>query len=166
MAKNPIQESQTDRKITQFAERFWSAFQMTENGKVKSTLLLYSFCLCCVFLALYGLTFAFLVPPIHRLTAGLPVFAVNLAEALIPSGAATAVCGLVWLLPGDKRLLPASYAWLAALVLACLVTMLVLMEGEATGLVLQFFALYTLAPLAMGGGLSAFLYHRRRSARK
>ena len=59
---NPIRESETDRKIEQAAERFWSAFQMTENGRVKSTLLLYSFCLCWVFFGVYGVAYAFLVP--------------------------------------------------------------------------------------------------------
>ena len=120
---NPIRESETDRKIEQAAERFWSAFQMTENGRVKSTLLLYSFCLCWVF---FG----------------------------VPSVLATALCGLTWLLPGDRRLLPATYLWMAALTIACLIAMLVIMNGEAAGLVLQFFALYTLAPLGLGGALN------------
>ena len=147
---NPIRESETDRKIEQAAERFWSAFQMTENGRVKSTLLLYSFCLCWVFFGVYGVAYAFLVPPVHALTAGWPILAVHLAEILVPSVLATALCGLTWLLPGDRRLLPATYLWMA-----------VIMNGEAAGLVLQFFALYTLAPLGLGGALSAFLYCRR-----
>ncbi|MCI9348315.1 MAG: hypothetical protein HFF83_03640 [Oscillibacter sp.] len=158
---NPIRESETDRKIEQAAERFWSAFQMTENGRVKSTLLLYSFCLCWVFFGVYGVAYAFLVPPVHALTAGWPILAVHLAEILVPSVLATALCGLTWLLPGDRRLLPATYLWMAALTIACLIAMLVIMNGEAAGLVLQFFALYTLAPLGLGGALSAFLYCRR-----
>ena len=155
---NPIRESETDRKIEQAAERFWSAFQMTENGRVKSTLLLY---LCWVFFGVYGVAYAFLVPPVHALTAGWPILAVHLAEILVPSVLATALCGLTWLLPGDRRLLPATYLWMAALTIACLIAMLVIMNGEAAGLVLQFFALYTLAPLGLGGALSAFLYCRR-----
>lgn len=158
---NPIRESETDRKIEQAAERFWSAFQMTENGRVKSTLLLYSFCLCWVFFGVYGVAYAFLVPPVHALTAGWPILAVHLAEILVPSVLATALCGLTWLLPGDRRLLPATYLWMAALTIACLIAMLVIMNGEAAGLVLQFFALYTLAPLGLDGALSAFLYCRR-----
>ena len=158
---NPIRESETDRKIEQAAERFWSAFQMTENGRVKSTLLLYSFCLCWVFFGVYGVAYAFLVPPVHALTAGWPILAVHLAEILVPSVLATALCGLTWLLPGDRRLLPATYLWMAAFTIACLIAMLVIMNGDAAGLVLQFFALYTLAPLGLGGALSAFLYCRR-----
>ena len=46
--RNPIEEKAYNEKVTKAAESFWSAFQMTENGKVKSTLLLYSFCLCCL----------------------------------------------------------------------------------------------------------------------
>ena len=51
---NPIQEQEWNEKVTKAADSFWSAFQMTENGKVKSTLLLYSFCLCWVFIAVYA----------------------------------------------------------------------------------------------------------------
>ena len=101
------------------------------------------------------------MPPVHALTAGWPILAVHLAEILVPSVLATALCGLTWLLPGDRRLLPATYLWMAALTIACLIAMLVIMNGEAAGLVLQFFALYTLAPLGLGGALSAFLYCRR-----
>ena len=61
---NPIQDEQWNQKVTSAADSFWSAFQMTENGKVKSTLLLYSFCLCWVYIAVYFIAFAFLLDPI------------------------------------------------------------------------------------------------------
>ena len=37
---NPIQKEEWNQKVTKAADSFWSAFQMTENGKVKSTLLM------------------------------------------------------------------------------------------------------------------------------
>ena len=64
---NPIQESQIDKKIDRAADSFWSAFQMMENGRVKSTLMLYSFCLCWVFAAVYGGAIALLIGPLHTL---------------------------------------------------------------------------------------------------
>lgn len=157
---NPIREEQINQRISRAADSFWSAFQMTEGGKVKSTLLLYSFCLCWVFIAVYGLAFFFLVPPLHALIGGAPVLLVNLAESLVPAILGAAVCGLAWLLPGDRRLLPASYLWLALLMLACLIALLIMLRGEATALVLQFFAMFVLPPILLGGGLSLLLYYR------
>jgi len=120
---NPIQESQIDKKIDRAADSFWSAFQMMENGRVKSTLMLYSFCLCWVFAAVYGGAIALLIGPLHTLMNGAPVFLENLVTALVPAVLGTAVCGLTWLLPGDKRKLPAAYLWLTLLMLACLIAL-------------------------------------------
>lgn len=161
--RNPIQEQEYNKKVTKAAESFWNAFQMVENGKVKSTLLLYSFCLCWVFIAVYGALFFFLLDPLDALTAGLPVLAVNLVEALVPSVIGAAVCGLTWFLSRtEKRLLPVAYLWMLLLLLACLITLLIYTrdEREVQLLVLQFFGMFALPPLLLGGGLSMFLYYR------
>ena len=91
---NPIQESQIEERIGRAADSFWSAFQMMENGRVKSTLMLYSFCLCWVFAAVYGAAIALLIGPLHMLMAGSPVFLENLVTALVPAVLGTAVCCL------------------------------------------------------------------------
>lgn len=161
---NPIRQKEIDERVGKFADSFWGAFQMTENGKVKSTLLLYSFCLCWVLLLLYGGCFALFSPWLDRLLQGAPVGLINLVEALVPAAAGTAVAFLVWLLPGDKRLLPAAYIWLALLALACLVTLLI-MSWENAWLTLQFFGMFALAPLVLGLGasfLAYYLYWKKR----
>lgn len=161
--RNPIKEQEYNERVTRAAESFWSAFQMTENGKVKSTLLLYSFCLCWVFLAVYGLAYAFLTVPLHNLTSGGPTAVENLVGALVPAVLGTAVCSLTWFLSKtEKRLMPAAYIWLFVLALACLITLLILLrgEGEAQLLVLQFFGMFVLTPVLLGGGLAMFLYYR------
>lgn len=157
---NPIRQKEIDERIGRAADSFWSAFQMTENGKVKSTLLLYSFCLCWVFAAVYCACFALLTRPLDALLSGAPVLAVTVVEALIPAAVGTAVCSLTWFLPSDKRLLPASYLWLTLLAAACLVTLVILMGLESAPLILQFFGMFALAPLALGCGVSVFLYYR------
>lgn len=157
---NPIRQKEIDERIGRFADSFWGAFQMTENGKVKSTLLLYSFCLCWVFIAVYCGCYALLNPPLDRLLAGAPVPLVSLIEALVPSALGTALCCLVWLLPSDKRLLPAGYLWMALLLLACLAALMVLMGWENVPWILQFFGMFALAPILLGGGLSLLLYYR------
>lgn len=155
---NPIRQKEIDERIGKAADSFWGAFQMTENGKVKSTLLLYSFCLCWVLLALYGGCFALFSPLLDGLKDSLPVTAVSVIEALVPAVVGTAVASLVWLLPGDKRLLPAAYIWLALLMLACLIALIVMMGLESAGLVLQFFGMFVLAPLALGLTASILAY--------
>ena len=159
---NPIQASQIEERIGRAADSFWSAFQMMENGRVKSTLMLYSFCLCWVFAAVYGAAIALLIGPLHMLMAGSPVFLENLVTALVPAVLGTAVCCLTWLLPGDKRKLPAAYLWLTLLMLACLIALLVLLKGEqgAQILALQFFGMFVLVPLIMGDGMSILLFYR------
>lgn len=159
---NPIRENQIDEKIGRAADSFWSAFQMVENGRVKSTLMLYSFCLCWVFAAVHGGAVALLITPLHALMDGAPVFLENLVTALVPAVLGTAVCGLAWFLPGDKRKLPAAYLWLTLLMLACLIALLVLLKGErgAQILALQFFGMFVLVPLILGDGLSMLLFYR------
>jgi len=159
---NPIRQKEIDERVGKFADKFWGAFQMTENGRVKSTILLYSFCLCWVLLAVYGGCFALLNPWLDGLLSGsaLPVWLISLVEALAPAAAGTAAASLVWLLPGDKRLLPAGYLWLTLLMLACLVALIILMGLENTGWVLQFFGMFVLAPLALGVGSSMLLYYQ------
>ena len=153
---NPIQESQIDEKISRAADSFWSAFQMMENGRVKSTLMLYSFCLCWAFAAVHGAAIA------HALMAGTPVFLENLVTALVPAALGTAICGLTWFLPGDKRKLPAAYLWLTLLMLACVIALLALLKGErgAQILALRFFGMFVLIPLIMGDGMSILLFYR------
>ena len=155
---NPIRQNEIDERIGKFADKFWGAFQMTENGRVKSTLLLYSFCLCWVLLALYIGCFALLNPLLDGLQDFLPVTAVSVIEALVPAAAGTAVASLAWLLPGDKRLLPASYIWLTLLMLACLIALIFMMGLGDALFVLQFFGMFVLAPLALGLGSSVLAY--------
>ena len=161
---NPIRQKKIDERVGKFADKFWGAFQMTENGRVKSTILLYSFCLCWVLLAVYGGCFALLNPWLDGLLSGsaLPVWLISLVEALAPAAAGTAAASLVWLLPGDKRLLPAGYLWLTLLMLACVIALLALLNGErgAQILALRFFGMFVLIPLIMGDGMSILLFYR------
>lgn len=160
---NPIREEEWNQKVTKAADSFWSAFQMTENGKVKSTLLMYSFCLSVVFLGIYGALYYFMIDPLHMLTSGAPDAVESLVGTLVPAVVGTAVCcALVWPLSKEKRLLPVAYVWFFLWALACLITMLVLLqgEGEARRLFLQFFVLFFPAPVVLGNGAALILYYR------
>ena len=115
---NPIQEQEWNEKVTKAADSFWSAFQMTENGKVKSTLLLYSFCLCWVFIAVYAALFVFLLDPLDALVSGAPGIVAHVVEAVVPALVGAVVCVLPWPIIKDKRIIPASYTWIFLLSMA------------------------------------------------
>ena len=146
------------------AESFWNAFRLTENGHVKSTLLLNSFCLAAVFLAVYAAAFFLLTDPIHAWLALAPRAVENLVSALLPALIGTAICALTHLICHPQTVL-AAYGWLLLLALASLVTMLLLLRGErgASLLFLQLFGMMVPAPLLLGIGSAWWLLRRRAS---
>lgn len=165
--RNPLNEEERKREKASKADRFWNAFQMTENGKVKSTLLMYSFCMCIVFVAVYGGAFALLIDPLYVVTKSWPVAAGNLVTSLIPSIVGTLICCSTFWLFKERRTVPCAYLWACVLALACLVTMLILLWGETKAilLLLQFFGLFIACPVLIGGAVSLFLYRRWKKSR-
>lgn len=156
-----LQRAEREKAHAQRADSFWNAFQLTENGHVKSTLLLNSFCLSIVFLAVYFAAFYLLADPIHALLSPAPLAVENLASALLPAAAGTAVCGLTHLLCRPQTVL-ASYLWLLALAAAILVVMLLMLHGGAgTALFLSFYAILVPAPLISGIAASLWVLRRK-----
>ncbi|MEG1658363.1 MAG: hypothetical protein RR288_04820 [Oscillibacter sp.] len=162
-----LKKEERTRDRAKRSQRFWRSFLFTENGTVKSTLLLNSFCLSVVCLVVYIAAFYVLIDLLHPLVAERSVFLINLVEAFVPALAGTAVCSLAWFLSKEKRLLPATYLWLTLMAVACFITMLVILgdDAQARGLFFQFFALFVPAPVLTGGALSFFLYLRYRKKR-
>ncbi len=156
-----LHRAEKEKERAHRADSFWNAFQMTENGHVKSTLLLNSFCLAILFIAVYAVAIFLLTDPIHAWLANGPLFWEQLVSALLPALAGTAVCALTQLVCKPRTVL-AAYLWLAALSAACLVTMLILLRDDsgAIRLFLQVFALLIPAPLLTGLGCSLWLFRR------
>lgn len=159
-----LHRAEREKERSKRAESFWDAFRLTENGHVKSTLLLNSFCLAVVFLAVYGAAFFLLTDPIHAWLAHAPRAAENLVNALLPALIGTAVCGLTHFICRPQTVL-AAYFWLLLLALASLVTMLLLLRGEqgASLLFLQLFGMMVPAPLLLGIGSAWWLLRRRNT---
>lgn len=162
-----LKKEERARDRTKRSNRFWRSFLFTENGNVKSTLLLNSFCLSVVCIVVYLVAYFYLVDWLHPLVARQSIVVVNLVEALVPAVAGTAVCNLAWLISKEKRLLPATYLWLILMAVACFITMLVILgnDAQARNLFFHFFALFVPAPLVTGAGVSFFLYLRYRKKR-
>lgn len=161
-----LRQEERNRVWKERGDRFWGAFLFTKDGKVKSTLLLYSFCLSVVYVAVYAAAYVIFVTLLHPILEGAPVAVVNFVEAAVPTVVGTAVCALAWLLP-EKRMMLSAYLWLAVLAIACMVAMLIILGGDAQAqlLFLQFFGLFVPAPILLGGGLSLWLYRRYQRRR-
>ena len=146
-----LQRAEREKARAQRADSFWNAFQLTENGHVKSTLLLNSFCLSIVFLAVYFAAFYLLTDPIHALLSSAPLAVENLANALLPAIVGTAVCGLTHLFCRPQTVLA-----------AILVVMLLMLHGGAgTALFLSFYAMLVPASLISGIAVSLWVLRRK-----
>ena len=159
-----LRRAEREKEQARRVESFWDAFRLTENGHVKSTLLLNSFCLSILFLVVYGAAFFLLTDPIHAWLALAPRAVENLVSALLPALIGTAICALTHLICHPQTVL-AAYGWLLLLALASLVTMLLLLRGDhgASVLFLQLFGMMVPVPLLMGFGSSWWLLRRRNS---
>ena len=82
--KKELRRAEREKEQARRVESFWDAFRLTENGHVKSTLLLNSFCLSILFLAVYGAAFFLLTDPIHAWLALAPRAVENLVSAPRP----------------------------------------------------------------------------------
>lgn len=158
---NPIQDKEWNEKVTKAADSFWSAFRMTENGKPKSGLLVYTFCLSFVMLAVYGTAFFVVIEGLHDLTAGLPVFWGNLIQSLAAAIVGLLVSMLLHFVLPDKRLMFGTYLWLALYAVACLITLLIYLQGTgAVGALLTFYGWFVVIPLVLGLVVTHYLFRR------
>lgn len=158
---NPIQDKEWNEKVTKAADSFWSAFRMTENGKPKSGLLVYTFCLSFVMLAVYGVAFFVVIEGLHNLTAGMPVFWGNLIQSLAAAIVGLLVSMLLHFVLPDKRLMFGTYLWLALYAVACLITLLIYLQGTgAVGALLTFYGWFVVIPLVLGLVVTHYLFRR------
>ena len=140
---------------------FWKAFLFTENGKPKSGLILYTFCLSFVFLLLYLAIFSLVLEYLGKPLEAVPAFWGNLLQSLAAGALGLACAWLAHRLLPDKRLIFGSYLWLALFALAAVITLLIMLRGTgASGGMLVFFGWFVAIPLAMGLAGSYALYRR------
>lgn len=156
MAKD-TQPSKFQRKI----DHFLAGLFLTPEGKLKSALLLYSFCLSLLFTVVYIASYFFLIDVLEHALAAAPVAARNIAQALIPGLLGTLICCAAWFLPGDKRLLPYTYYWQCAYALFALIVMALMVDAQEYSIFLYFFMTLALTGLISGVLVSQLLYRGR-----
>ena len=74
-AEREKRKKERKEKWARREKSFWKAFLFTEDGKPKSGLMVYTFCLSLVFVLLYIAAFNFSIEWLAPVTAGWPVFA-------------------------------------------------------------------------------------------
>ena len=130
---------------------FWDLFTMVENGRLKSTFLLYSFALALVFLVVYAVAFALLTDPVHALLAPVHEGLSAVMECLVPALVTTLAALGCQRLAQDKRLAPAAYLWLAVAAIALTVIVMTALEPADWGMLLSLAGQIAFVPILMGG---------------
>lgn len=162
--ENLEQEERKKARKEKWAKReknFWKTFLFTENGKPKSGLMVYTFCLSFVFLGLYIGAFYLVIEMLTEPLSGLPPFWSNLLQSLAVGLLGVALSGLVHFLLSDKRLAFGTHLWLALYVVACIITLSIMLgEWEAIAAMLTFACWFAVIPVLMGLIATYLLYRR------
>lgn len=171
------QNNYYDRKVREFdkAERrkerkekwakrersFWKAFLFTENGKPKSSLLIYTFSLSFVFFAVYVGALFLLVDWLNPVVESWPPVAGNLLEAGLSCAIGILVGMVLHELFPDKRLVFGAHIWLALYAVAAFITVLLMMKGDAgVADFTAFFCWFFLPPVVLGNLVFYYLFRR------
>ena len=133
-----VKEDNLSRKLG----RFWRTLFLTEDGRPKSTVLLYSFALSFLFLAIYAAAYAFLLRPIQSLvlpgyteltpeeiaefgrTHASTIFWVNVLESILPGLVGSAVCCGISLLIKERAIPAGAYIWLVVFLVVILIALI------------------------------------------
>ena len=163
-----IEDAERDRRKKERKEKwakreknFWKAFLFTEDGKPKSGLMVYTFCLSIVFVLLYIGAFNLIINWLSPVTAEWPVFAGNLVQSLAAGVVGVLVTLILHRIFSEKRLMLGTYLWLVGYILLVSVSMIFMLgDWEAFVAFLHFFAWFAAIPVALGLIVSYFLYRR------
>lgn len=141
--------------------KFWQNLLIMDSGDLKKLLSLSSLMLSFAILFVYIASYVLLMPLIDRLIGSGPVFAVNLAESLLPPLIATSAVMLTWPLFRDKRVLPAAYLWLLLFSLIILIGVFIRLHNDPDALrgFLYIFAWDALPSVIIGNIAAWWKYH-------
>lgn len=160
-AERERRKKERKEKWAKREKNFWKAFLFTEDGKPKSGLMVYTFCLSIVFVLLYIGAFNLIINWLSPVTAEWPVFAGNLVQSLAAGVVGVLVTLILHRIFSEKRLMLGTYLWLAGYILLVSVSMIFMLgDWEAFVAFLHFFAWFAAIPVALGLIVSYFLYRQ------
>ena len=162
------QDAEKDRKKKEKKEKwakrekkFWKAFLFTEDGKPKSGLLIYTFCMSFLFLAVYIVAFNYLIEWLTPVLAGLPTAVSNLLQSLTVSLVGILIGWLLHMVIKDKRVIFGTFLWLTFYLILVLVSLLIMLRGTGTiGLFLNFYLWFMVIPVLTGLAASFGMYKK------
>lgn len=130
-----------------------------KDGRVKSTLLLNSFCFSIAFLAIYGLTYGLLLPGLdHILSRFLPATLCTILESGICGFVGSLICATCFFLIRDKRVFLVAYIWLFIICAVLIIGVWNQIGPSGRNSFLYIAVSYIWAPILAGGILSVGLY--------
>ncbi len=160
-AERERQKKERKEKWAKREKSFWKAFLFTEDGKPKSGLMVYTFCLSIVFVLLYIGAFNLIINWLSPVTAEWPVFAGNLVQSLAAGVVGVLAALILHRIFSEKRLMLGTYLWLVGYILLVSVSMIFMLgDWEAFVAFLHFFAWFAVIPVILGLIVSYFLYRR------
>ncbi len=163
MAKR--EKGQLSRKVDQICQ----AIFLTENGKPKSALLIYSFSLALLFIVVFIVSYMLLLEPLEMAFKNMSVFVRNLVEYTIPALVGCIPClSLSFAFRERKNMVAASFSWLDVIVIIMFVTMAFMVDkgdwATEYRLFLTVLGLPMLISAVLGTVGSQVIYRKRRRA--
>lgn len=164
-AKKDEKKAERKGKWAKREKSFWKAFLFTKDGKPKSGLMIYTFCLSFLFIAVYILAFNYLIDWLAPVLADMNTVVANLLQSLAVSAVGILVGALLHLLLKDKRLFFGTFVWMTVYLVAAFITLLIMLRGSgATGVFLDFYLWFMLIPVLTGLAASYALYKKDYTA--
>lgn len=139
---NKKEPSKFSRKV----DAFCKALFLTEEGKPKSAVLLYSFCMALLFFFIYLAADALFVALLKDVFTEAN-FLTTVVEYLLPGTVAGIVCVcFCFLFREKKNIVSSAFIWLCAITLAAMITMLFLCDPADGMFEYRFFLLIVVLP--------------------
>ena len=150
-------------------DQICKAIFLTEDGKPKSALLIYSFSLALVFVVVFIASYMLLLESLENAFQARPVFVRNVVEYTVPAIVGCVPClALSFAFRQRKNMVAAAFTWLDVIVIIMFVTMLFMVDRSdwATEyrLFLTIIGLPMLISAVLGTVGSQMIYRRRRRA--
>ncbi len=161
------ERSKLSRKIDEICRVVF----LTEEGKPKSTTLVYSFSLALVFIVVILVGYVLLIDPIELGLEGSPVWVRQVLEYLVPGLVCVALCtALSFAFRKKERfnLVAAAFTWVDIIVAIMLVTMMFTVDssdwGTEYGLFMAVAGIPMLVSAVLGTVASQIVYRKRKAS--
>ena len=142
---------------------------LTEEGKPKSTILIYSFSLSLLFIVVFLISFWILLEPLEMALQKAPVVLRNIVEYTVPAVVGCIPCvALSFAFKERMNMVPAAFTWLCVIDVIMFVTMVFMVDMSdwttEYDLFLAIVGIPMLISAVLGTVASQVVYHRRKKA--